>query len=103
MEFYVSPSRQEEFGQTLIEALALGRPIATTPSSGPREIVKEVYPHTISSSFSPEDLADAITIAQRVAQESRTRKQIGKRMWRYRWDKVKCDLRKCIQIAMCND
>lgn len=57
----VSTSQFETFGINLIEALAVGRPVISTPSGGPSEIVTEEN-GILLNSFEPEELADAILL-----------------------------------------
>lgn len=55
----VSTSQFETFGINLIEALAVGRPVISTPSGGPFEIVTKEN-GILLNSFEPEELANAI-------------------------------------------
>lgn len=40
-DYYISPSRRESFGLSIVEALSCGLPVVTTDTDGPREIIDE--------------------------------------------------------------
>ena len=56
----VSCSENEPFGRTIIEALALSKPVVATPSAAPQELFKLLSPNLIMADDSPQALADAI-------------------------------------------
>ena len=58
---YVSASRVETFGLTIIEALASGKPVVTTPTSGGKDIIGE-HPKigVVSKAISSEALSESI-------------------------------------------
>ncbi len=58
--FFISSSRFEEFGQIIIESLSLGKPVITTPTIGPSELLNDIDKKLISPTFSPSDLAKTI-------------------------------------------
>ncbi len=58
--FFISSSRFEEFGQIIIEALSFGKPVITTPTLGPSELLGEIDKKLICPTFSPIDLARTI-------------------------------------------
>lgn len=58
-EALISPSVFETFGVTIIESLAIGRPVIAYDSGGPRDIIREADGILIKDN-TPESFADAI-------------------------------------------
>ena len=56
----VSCSENEPFGRTVIEALALSKPVVATPTAAPPELFNLLSPNLIRADDSPQALADAI-------------------------------------------
>lgn len=56
---FLLASTYETFGVVLIEALAVGRPVVTTDSGGPRDIVTEKNGYIVTS-WKPEDYAEKL-------------------------------------------
>ncbi len=59
-DLLVSCSDNEPFGRTIIEAVALSKPVVATPTAAPPELFKMLAPNLIMADDSPQALADAI-------------------------------------------
>ena len=59
-DLLVSCSENEPFGRTIIEALALSKPVIATPTAAPPEFFKMLAPNLIMADDSPQAIADAI-------------------------------------------
>jgi glycosyltransferase involved in cell wall biosynthesis len=65
LDIVLAPSREEPFGRTLIEAMALGVPVLATNVGGPREIVEDGREGYLLAPSEPEAWARAVrTIAE---------------------------------------
>jgi glycosyltransferase involved in cell wall biosynthesis len=62
IDFLISASWTESFGRTLIEAMAAGKPVVTTNSGGPSEIVESGVTGYIVPPMDPVALANAIAL-----------------------------------------
>jgi glycosyltransferase involved in cell wall biosynthesis len=71
-DVFMMPSYTEGFPRVLLEAMAMGVPIASTDVGGVREILPDVYHRRLANRDQPVTLADAVTELvqdQAVAQE----------------------------------
>ena len=59
-DLFVLPSLAEPFGLSILEAMALGKPVVTTRAGGPMEIVREGQTGLLSPPSEPAPLAAAI-------------------------------------------
>ena len=59
-DMVVSCSENEPFGRTIIEALALSKPVVATPTAAPPELFETLAPNLIKADDSPQSIADAI-------------------------------------------
>ena len=88
----VMPSRDEAFGMVLLESMALGIPVISTPTSGGKELIAEDR-GWMSRGFSPEELArtiqaflqdpnkmEKVETAMKFAKENYTWQQVAKRL-----------------------
>jgi glycosyltransferase involved in cell wall biosynthesis len=57
---FVSSSLQEGFALTAAEAMALGRPVISTPASGVSSVLRDGENAILASGFSPDDIASAL-------------------------------------------
>jgi glycosyltransferase involved in cell wall biosynthesis len=86
--FLISSGRMEEFGIVVLEALGFRKPVVSTPTIGPRELLWEIDKKLISPSFSPKDLAEAIINLEDLNLQ-RIKKKIAKVIRNFEYDKVK--------------
>jgi len=55
-DFLISSSRSETFPLVVLEALACGTPVISTPTEGPKEILGELAEHFVAKDFTGRDL-----------------------------------------------
>jgi UDP-glucose:(heptosyl)LPS alpha-1,3-glucosyltransferase len=67
---YVFPTKYEPFGFTAIESLACGCPVITTEDCGAKEVLNDEVSSVLSSSFSPESLAECMIIWAKKSQSA---------------------------------
>jgi|GEM_PF-6213691 len=61
-QYYISSSKNEAFGNTLIEAMYFGLVVLSTPTLGAQEIIKDKQNGLILDGFSREDIARGLEI-----------------------------------------
>jgi len=87
--FYISSSRFEEFGQIIIEALSFGKPVISTPTFGPSELLNDIDKELISPSFLPSDLAKTIEHLKKNPSDENIKKGLSRFMKTYNYESVK--------------
>lgn len=87
--FFISSSRFEEFGQIIIEALSFGKPVISTPTLGPSELLNDIDKELISPSFSPSDLAKTIEYLKKNPSDENIKKDLSRFMKTYNYESVK--------------
>jgi glycosyltransferase involved in cell wall biosynthesis len=61
-DYFISNSYEETFGQTLLESLACGTPVITTPCSGSHDLINQEN-GVVCSDFTVEALVECIKLA----------------------------------------
>ncbi|HWX95654.1 MAG TPA: glycosyltransferase family 4 protein, partial [Solirubrobacteraceae bacterium] len=74
LDILLLPSREEPFGRTLIEAMALGVPVLATNVGGPREIIEDGREGYLLSPSEPEAWARAV---RAIAEDPQAGRQMG--------------------------
>jgi glycosyltransferase involved in cell wall biosynthesis len=87
--FFISASRWEDFGIAVLEALSLGKPVVSTPTIGPSELLRDIDENLISPSFSPGDLASSIEYLEELKSVKEMKKRIKKVTQMYGYNRVK--------------
>lgn len=98
--FFVSASRFEEFGQIIIEALSLRKPVVSTPTIGPSEFLQEIDKKLISPSFSPIDLANTIKYLEEHLEDRKLQQHLWNAANNYNYSKVRNSLKKEVIDAL---
>lgn len=75
-DLYVCPSRYEGFGNALLEAMALGLPVVSTDTSGPRDMIHDEVNGLLVRPNDPDDLARAM---ERLMTDARLRNAFAKK------------------------
>ncbi|MHA2336505.1 MAG: glycosyltransferase family 4 protein [Candidatus Hodarchaeales archaeon] len=95
--FFISSTRWEDFGQVVIEALALGKVVVSTPTIGPTEILHKIDKNLISPSFSPSKLAKTIRYAELHLNDYVLKKNIRKVIYGYEYSHVKSEIKEYVR------
>jgi glycosyltransferase involved in cell wall biosynthesis len=74
LDMLLLPSREEPFGRTLIEAMALGVPVLATDVGGPSEIIENGREGYLLSPTEPEAWARAV---RTIAESPELRREMG--------------------------
>lgn len=101
--FFISSSRFEEFGQIIIEVLSLGRPVISTPTIGPSELLCKIDKKLISPTFSPSDLAGTIKYLEENLSDTFLQEGISQFKEIYNYDQVKNKLNKEITALLAGE
>lgn len=90
MDVFCLPSLHEPFGIILLEAFLAGKPVVSTPSEGPIEIIENSVDALLAKSFDPEDLAAQLEtmLNDQKAWKKYTEKALSKVKQKYALDKV---------------
>lgn len=98
--FFISSSRFEEFGQIMIEALSFGKPVISTPTIGPSELLYEFDKKLISPTFSPSELARTIQYLEESFSDFDIKKGFNRFMKNYNYDSVKNRLNEEVAVLL---
>ena len=92
--FYISPARFEDFGIAVLEALSYGKPVASTPTIGPSEFLREIDNNLISPSFSTVDLANTIKYIEEHTGDEKLTRDIERYVDNYNYSDIRERLKK---------
>lgn len=101
--YFISASRFEEFGQIIIEALSLGKPVISTPTIGPKEFLCEIDEKLISPTFSHSDLARTIKYCEENLSKESFRTSIQRFIKNYDYELVKNRLKEEVTSLLIGD
>jgi glycosyltransferase involved in cell wall biosynthesis len=88
-DLFVLPSLREAFPLTLLEAMAIGKPVISSETNGAKEVIKDGYNGLFFKTGDPKDLANKINLLLSDRSMQRRLGENGKKVARnYTWDKI---------------
>jgi glycosyltransferase involved in cell wall biosynthesis len=87
--YFISSSRWEDYGLAVVEALACGKVVISTPTPGPSELLRKIDQRLISPTFSPFELSNTIELYEKQIEKQEVQKRIRDIIEEYEYSAVR--------------